>query len=239
MKKWLDTIQFVKSDVPYYIILVSAPILLLIYRYFLQAEHFTRYFHLTPGTQKMNSHQEVIYQFAAFFLLTFVSPILYQVISKNKISSNMGLRWGDGRAGSIILIFSIPILMIISYISSYQPAFQAEYPLAKNIISDHQYIFIYELAYVVLYYLAWEFYFRGFLLFGLKNKYGPMAAILIQTISSSLVHIGKPADEAMASVLAGLIFGAIALRTGSIIYTFILHAVLGVSLDLFIIFNMH
>ncbi|HNR08342.1 MAG TPA: CPBP family intramembrane metalloprotease, partial [Saprospiraceae bacterium] len=92
-------------------------------------------------------------------------------------------------------------------------------------------------AYIFFYYLVWEFYFRGFLLFGLAKIYGPAAAILIQTISSCLVHLGKPEGETLGSVAAGLLFGLLALRTGSIWYGWLIHFSLGVMTDFFILRN--
>ncbi|MBF0472368.1 MAG: CPBP family intramembrane metalloprotease, partial [Nitrospirae bacterium] len=62
-------------------------------------------------------------------------------------------------------------------------------------------------------------------------------AILIETISSCLIHIGKPPGETIGSIIVGVIFGLIALRTKSIWYVFILHAVIGVLTDIFIIFG--
>jgi membrane protease YdiL (CAAX protease family) len=91
------------------------------------------------------------------------------------------------------------------------------------------------LAYVVLYYVAWEFYFRGYLLFSLKKDFGALSAVLIQTISSCLIHIGKPEGEILGSIPVGILFGIIALRTRSFWYVFVLHAALGVLTDLFVL----
>jgi membrane protease YdiL (CAAX protease family) len=63
-----------------------------------------------------------------------------------------------------------------------------------------------------------------------------MNAILIQTISSSLIHLGKPEGEILGSIIVGIIFGAIAIRTRSFLYVFILHATIGVLTDIFILF---
>jgi membrane protease YdiL (CAAX protease family) len=121
--------------------------------------------------------------------------------------------------------------------SSGMQSIRNEYPLARILLSHHEWFFAYETAYVIFYYVAWEFFFRGFLLFGLKDRFGNMNAVLIQTISSCLVHIGKPESEIIGSLIVGIIFGAIALRTRSFWYVFILHAAIGVLTDYFIIFS--
>ena len=98
-------------------------------------------------------------------------------------------------------------------------------------------IFPYEAAYVLLYYTAWEFYFRGFLLFSLKDRFGAMEAVIIQTVPSCLIHLNKPPGELFGSIVVGIVFGALAVRTGSFWYGWILHAAIGVLADLFVLFG--
>jgi uncharacterized protein len=72
------------------------------------------------------------------------------------------------------------------------------------------------------------------MLFGLEKRYGPLTAILFQMIPSAIVHIGKPAGESFGAILAGIIFGYLAIRTRSILYPLILHATVGISIDIFV-----
>ena len=57
------------------------------------------------------------------------------------------------------------------------------------------------------YYLGWEFFFRGFMQFGLRGALGDWNAILVQTLASCLIHIGKPAGEIYGAIVAGLLWG--------------------------------
>jgi membrane protease YdiL (CAAX protease family) len=116
------------------------------------------------------------------------------------------------------------------------PDVRSEYPLSRILFAHRDLVLWYEAAYVLFYYIAWEFFFRGFLLFPLAKRFGGMNAVLIQTISSCLVHIGKPEAEIFGSIFAGIIFGVLALRTRSFWYGFALHAGIGVLTDLFILF---
>jgi len=113
---------------------------------------------------------------------------------------------------------------------------RVEYPLAKTLLADHSHFVFYEIIYVLFYYVAWEFFFRGFLLFGLKDRFGAVNAILIETISSTLIHIDKPEGEIIGAIVVGILFGMIALRSKSFWYVFLIHASIGVLLDYFIIF---
>ncbi len=228
-----DYLDFSKKDFHIYIILLSAPVLLTIYRYHGYPGTFNPFLDLGYATDQTVS----INQFIIFFLLMFVIPVLYVKIAMKKRLSDFGFGLGDTGFGVKTLIL-IPLIVVPAiYFAAKMPDVRSEYPLAKSLIHDQSHILVYELAYVIFYYIAWEFFFRGFLLFGLKNKFGAFNAILIQTISSCLVHIGKPEGEIIGSIIVGIIFGIIALRTKSIWYVLLLHAAIGVLTDLFIIYN--
>jgi membrane protease YdiL (CAAX protease family) len=72
------------------------------------------------------------------------------------------------------------------------------------------------------------------MLFGLNQRYDALLAVLAQTIPSAIVHIGKPAAESFAAILAGILFGCIALETQSIVYPLVLHAAVGIATDVFV-----
>jgi len=175
-------------------------------------------------------------QFLRFFGLFFVLPALYIKFVMKRPLSDFGLGLGDVKTGLKILAFLIPVIFVAIYFAADMPDVRSEYPLAKSLLHERSHLVFYEAAYVIFYYIAWEFYFRGVLLFGLKDRFGAFNAILIQTISSCLVHIGKPEGEIIGSIIVGIIFGIIALRTRSIWYVVILHALIGVLTDLFIVF---
>lgn len=226
-------IDFSKKDIHFYIILLSAPVLLTIYRY-----------HGYPGTFDLYSNfgleddQAIsISQFIIFFVLVFLIPVLYVKFAMKKKISDFGLSLGNIKLGSKLLLLIPLIILPAIYFAAKMPDIRSEYPLAKSLLIDQSNIWIYELAYIVFYYIAWEFFFRGFLLFGLKDRFGAFNAVLIQTISSCLIHIGKPEGEIIGSIIVGIIFGIIALRTRSIWYVFLLHAAIGVLTDLFIIYG--
>jgi len=87
-----------------------------------------------------------------------------------------------------------------------------------------------ELALLVLMF-AWEFLFRGYLLFGLERRLGNYA-IVVQMVPFALMHLGKPELEAYGSIIAGLVLGIIAVRGRSFLPAFILHYAVALSLDL-------
>lgn len=218
------------------LIVISSPILLTIYYYHGYANRFLEVF---PGFQRHSLVElyQVIFQFISFFLLCFVIPVLFTRLYLKRPLRDFGLTLGDFRKGLRFATVVIPLIVLpLTYVASRMADVRAEYPLAKILLSRSDLIVWYELCYVVFFYIAWEFYFRGFLLFGLREPLGDFMAILVQTVPSSLIHLGKPEGEALGSIVAGLVFGLVALRTRSIWYVFMVHAAIGVLTDLFIIF---
>ena len=60
--------------------------------------------------------------------------------------------------------------------------------------------------------------------------------VVIQTIPSTVIHtsiagMGKPLAETLGAIPAGIVLGWLALRTGSFLYPFILHASIGFFTD--------
>ena len=87
----------------------------------------------------------------------------------------------------------------------------------------------------LLFYLGWEFYFRGFMQFGLRQALGDVNTVLVQVLASALLHIGGPASEVYGAIFGGMLWGMLAFRTRSLLSGLVQHYFLGVSLDWFLI----
>jgi membrane protease YdiL (CAAX protease family) len=71
-----------------------------------------------------------------------------------------------------------------------------------------------EVVYAVQF-VALEFFFRGFLVHGLKHRFG-VYSVLVMTVPYCMIHFGKPMPEATASIIAGVALGLVSLATRSI-----------------------
>jgi len=80
-----------------------------------------------------------------------------------------------------------------------------------------------------MYLFCWEFFFRGYLLFGLQRSVGSVAAVIVQAAAFGLLHYGKP--EMIPSFAAGIILGILALRAKSFFPGFVLHWAAAVCFD--------
>lgn len=177
-----------------------------------------------------------IYQSLFVFLFFFLIPAIILKFRFKENLADSGLQWGDKNFGLKFLLVAIPVVLPFVYISSFQQDFQHEYPLPLLARENIKYLILWDFVYL-FYYIGWEFLFRGYMLFGLEKKIGAYWAILFQTLPSTIIHIGKPEGETVSAIVAGVLFGALALRTRSIIYPLILHYIVGVSMDVFSVIN--
>lgn len=235
MKSLLNELEINSKDLDIYLIMGFTPLLLSVYYYF----GYGSFLKANIPFFTENYYGDVyayITQFAVFFVLMLVIPAIYLKFKMHGNFADYGLGAGNVKSGLKLLAICIPIILAVLYFGTDAPDVKSEYPLAKSLHQHREMIIWYHLAYVALYYVAWEFFFRGFLLFGLKDRFGVFNAILIQTVSSCLIHLGKPAGETIGAIFVGILFGIFAYRTRSIWYVFILHIIMGLSTDLYIIF---
>ncbi len=146
----------------------------------------------------------------------------------------LGLGLGRWRAGLALLLVGIPVALLAGKIGSAAPAMRAVYPLYPSVIGSLPGFASHALL-QFLYYGSWEVLFRGVLLFGLKERLGPGTANVLQTALSVTAHFGRPLAETFSALPAGLVFGWLNLRVGSLWYVAIIHWLVGASLDWFVL----
>ena len=171
-----------------------------------------------------------IYWFLTDGSLMFILPVLsIKLIFRENLSA-YGFSLGDKKFGIITSVIFVTVMFITVWIVSGSQTFAATYPQGGPKVKENFTIFIlYELC-VLVYMLGWEFFWRGYMLFGLKEKFG-YYTVFIQMIPFFILHKGKPEIELFASIFAGLILGVQALRSRSFIYSWILHWLVMFSID--------
>lgn len=142
------------------------------------------------------------------------------------------LRWGMRRA-ALLYAIALPFLVY----ASRQAAFQQYYPIQKWAEDSLYYFGYYELTYG-MYLFCWEFFFRGFLLFGLSRSLG-IFSVFAQAAAFGIMHLGKPYPEVVASFVTGVVLGLVALRSKSFLSSFVLHWTAAVTFDILIILAKH
>ena len=119
----------------------------------------------------------------------------------------------------------LPAVLIASRTSS----FRQTYPFYRIANRSHADLVMWEALYAVQF-LALEFFFRGFILQGLRRALGANA-IFVMLVPYCMIHYGKPLPETLGAIGAGLILGTLAMRTRSIWGGVLIHVGVATTMD--------
>lgn len=179
-----------------------------------------------------NGNLVALIWFASFsFCFYLVFPLVIMRLFTKKHPSDFGLKLkGALLYGELYLIFMVIMVPAIIF-AARLPGFQAMYPFYKAPLGQSVWpnILIWEIFYL-LQFLGTEFFFRGFLIHGLKHRFG-FYSIFISVIPYCMIHFQKPFMEAFLSIFAGIILGVMSLRTNSVIMGTALHFGVALTMD--------
>ena len=222
------------------VILASIPVMLALFTYFGSNDFYRRALS-TPSSY--NDLYGFIYHHVGFFVILGCGSVLLGAVL-GLGPRKLGLTLGDAAFGAKFCAIVIPLIVVpLTLAGSYAGDVAAEYPVAKSALNG-PWPFAIHACFYMLYYVGWETFFRGYILFGLNERFGAQAAILIQTIPSVLIHTsivasGKPFAETLGAVPVGIILGWLAIRTRSIWYGFAIHAAIGLLTDFWQYLHAH
>lgn len=183
-------------------------------------------------SKKHDEHRAYWIHFISVFILFFAIPLIILFIYGND-PRDYGLCIGNWKSGLLWVVGGWAVALVVGIFGSRMEDMKAQYPFSKQALENGGKLFRYETGYLFLYYTGWEFLFRGFLLFSLA-KIDPLLGITVQLLPSVLLHINHPEGESWSAVFGGLLLGFAAYSTGSILYTWLIHAAMGIFLDTFI-----
>ena len=212
------------------VILLASALLLTLHRYYNRRSIFNRHFAEYFSSFPLIESHSYYYWFLMTALTLLLAPALVAKLGIRERLKDYGFQLGNQKLGWSVtgvawfLMIPVVIIAVIVY-----PPFVAKYPLCKAVASSWQAFLLYQLAYGV-YMFSWEYFFRGFMLFGLERKFGNYT-ILIQTIPFAVMHYSKPLPEALGSIIAGVLLGVLALETRSFIYGAAIHWLVAMTMD--------
>jgi hypothetical protein len=151
----------------------------------------------------------------ARLVLFLVFPVGIVVAGFGDRPARYGLRLGDWRWGAGLLVAGLavmtPIILALSGLESFRSYYgEAAMPFGWA-MSNH----LVEL-------IPAEFLLRGFLMFALWRRVGPLALVVVQ-VPFVLTHIGKPDVELWSTFIGGSLFAWLNWRTGSIVWSALGH----------------
>jgi membrane protease YdiL (CAAX protease family) len=157
-------------------------------------------------------------------------PMLFIFWGLRREPAEFGFRRAPDGAALRWTIAGFLIMAPIVAWAATSPTFQATYPLRRAVRLDLRTLVYFELTYG-FYFFCWEWFFRGFLLFGLWRGFGAWA-IPMQAVPFGLLHWGKPPLEVAGSFIAGVALALLALRARSFLPCFALHWAVAATMDL-------
>ena len=165
------------------------------------------------------------------FIILLIIPLIILKLTEGWKPSDLGLGIAHIKKGilevEILWLWMLPVL----WYAASTPESQKMYPFLKSAETNMMLFFYFELAFLIQF-IAWEFFFRGFMLFAFMKDMGHKA-VLISTLVFAIAHFGKPESETLGAIIAGFILCAIALRNNSIWPGVLLHWQIAMSMDFF------
>lgn len=152
-----------------------------------------------------------IERFALFLLV----PLVIVVLGFRDAPARYGLTLGDWRWGAGLLLAGLAVMTPIILGLSALPQFRDFYASSPEPLGTQLVNHVAELP-------AAEFLLRGFLMFALWRRIGPLA-LVVALIPFVLTHVGKPAVELWSTFIGGSVFAWLNWRTGSILWSAIGH----------------
>lgn len=230
MRGWLQ-LAYPELDFQSVFITVVGSAVLILYLYHGKPEDFITWF---PSMSKLSHAKVGLYSYIFSHLATFVLLMLVPLVLATFLKltpADFGVRIQGARREFLIVITLFLLFLPVVMILSRSTGFQNTYPKLPIIKNSASLFFLYQLAYLIQW-LSWEFFFRGFLLFGLAKRYGE-GAILFSTMPFVVAHWGKPEAEIFGAIAAGFILCRLSLSGKSIFPGMLLHFLVAGSMDFF------
>ena len=164
---------------------------------------------------------------AVVFYLAIPLIVVRFVFGHRATDYGLTLR-GFRRHLAIYLGLLAPVLVLV-IVAAGSPEFQTKYPLYRHPIGAPDLI-AWELCYGFQF-VALEFFFRGFLIHGVRDRLGT-ASVFAMVVPYVMIHFEKPLYEALGAVVAGTVLGFLSLRTRSIAGGVLIHFAVALTMDL-------
>lgn len=163
-------------------------------------------------------------------VLLLVVPLAYARLAEGwgPVELGLGVRGAHRELVLVLVLWAVMTPMVFAVADG--ASFQAMYPRVPEARHDASVYVLHHALYLVKW-IAWEFFFRGFFLFGLGRDFVGRAA-LVSNVAFALMHMGKPEAEALGAIVAGLVLSWLALRSRSIWPGVLLHWMVSATMDL-------
>jgi CAAX protease family protein len=238
-----------KEDVRPFVLLIAVPLCLVFIHYFSDVT-WLAWFLDSLGARELAWHFTETFagsgprDLAPLLWWAGVSVAGYVVVPVTLITlvwhqrlADYGVRWNADwptlRPYLAFVVLMVPVVWIASFTSQ----FQAKYPFLEMMPGEsiRSRWLIWEGAYFAQFF-ALEFFFRGFMVLGLKPRFGWLS-IAVMVVPYCMIHFAKPMPEALAAIVAGIALGHLSMKSGTVLWGAVLHCAVAMSFDLTVLLH--
>ena len=174
---------------------------------------------------------QLAYWVSILFIFYFIIPLfIIKLFFKDKLS-DYGLSpkgfFKNYKIYIVFFLFMVPLILLASNTDSFQHKYPFYNPNGESIYPN---FIIWQCLYLSQFF-ALEFFFRGFMLHGIKKRFG-FYSIWIMMIPYMMIHFQKPMPETIGAIFAGIILGALSLKSRSIWLGVAIHYSVAITMDL-------
>lgn len=183
------------------------------------------------------SNHRLIYWALNCQLWYLLLPLAWATLAARHAITELGLGLGRIRDHVQVYLLLAALLAPLLFRVSAQPAFLRIYPYFDPLPGAPLWPDFWRLE--LLYFAqfaAVEFFFRGFLVQGLRSTFG-YASIYVSLLPYCMIHFGKPLPEVLAALVAGLVLGHLSLASRSIWPGVALHIFAAATMDLAVLWR--
>lgn len=175
---------------------------------------------------------QVLLQRALGFLFLGAFSGLITIILPGKSLQEFGLTFRFTEAPPWWSFLLVPLILLLGYTTARKPDILKQYPQIRAKEWTPAMLAISAVSWV-LFLVAYEFLFRGFLLYASLDIMDPAKAVFLNTVLYALAHFYKGPREIVGTLPAGILFCYLTLLTGNIWSAVVLHSVMALSNEWF------
>ena len=178
-----------------------------------------------------NTLSVLLQRITGVFLYGFVPVVLIIFVFKNPASS-YGFEMKNSLVTGITVLVLLFVVVPISLFTSRSTGNLVFYPQMREKEWNLSLVILSAVSWIA-YLLAYEFMYRGFLLFSCYHAFGTWPAIIINTSLYSLTHLVKNKREGVGAFFIGIILCLLVLHIGSLWVAFYVHVIMALSNEWF------
>ncbi len=174
----------------------------------------------------------VVFQKLTGVFFLGVIPALVIFNTTEYTINDLGVNFNESKQSLIYIIIMGALILLLNYFATNKAERLKDYPQMRVALWTPRVLLINVISWAA-YLIAYEFLFRGVLLFLCYATFGFWPAAAINIALYSTTHIPKGAGETIGTFPYGLLLCYVTISTGSILVAIMTHLIMALSNDLF------